>query len=806
MAKNSKDFLAGLTALADDLRKQIDANLDGWDTNPAAIAERRRKVCDPVNGYEYWDRNYFPHYGRAEPSELHKYLYKRLPEIVNTAAGQRDAIAAPRGEAKSTKISMSFVSWCLVTGAKWYAIIVMDAFEQAAEMLEAIKAELEANPRIANDFPEACGQGRVWRAGVIVTANGRKVEAFGSSKKIRGRRHGAHRPDLAICDDIENDENVNTPAQRDKLQAFVTKSVLSLGPPDDSMDAILVGTVLHYDSVLARFLKNPLWNRKVFKAIIQWPERMDLWEQFEGFLLNADTPQEGEAAAMALYREHQAEMEKGSKVSWPALRPLVKLMIRRAREGHSAFDSEQQNDPTAGEDAPFANSIRFWVNRLAEWVFYGACDPSLGRAGNSRDPSAIGVGGYNRETGIMDVVEAAIRKRVTEAAVGELIKAEGDYIARMTESGTVRVPAFGNGSINVEDRSVSIREMLTAFFDPTHKEHRNVQSLRECYIEITGDRRVTGQIRDCDLGRMAESLGVMRESVTSSTWSDALGDSITRRMQAVYTGLTNLDAWRRVATTAPIKDFRTQERIRIGGYGNLPAVAQGAPYQPLGSPGDDKATFAVSKRGGTEDVTLEAIKNDDVQALRPIPTELALAAKNTLYEFVFDFFRVNGLIYDSKALYHADHNNLFTGALTASEFAAHRLAMLKQTRAGSAKRLATGPAAILVPFELQETAYDLFVRNQNLDKTFVQTINPEVIPVSYWTDGNDWCTVADPVVLPVLEVGFLDGQEEPELFVQDQPNGGSMFSNDKLTYKIRHIYGGTVLVDGEKGTTKAVVA
>ncbi|MEX8193607.1 phage terminase large subunit [Comamonas guangdongensis] len=427
MAKNSKDFLAGLTALADDLRKQIDANLDGWDTNPAAIAERRRKVCDPVNGYEYWDRNYFPHYGRAEPSELHKYLYKRLPEIVNTAAGQRDAIAAPRGEAKSTKISMSFVSWCLVTGAKWYAIIVMDAFEQAAEMLEAIKAELEANPRIASDFPEACGQGRVWRAGVIVTANGRKVEAFGSSKKIRGRRHGAHRPDLAICDDIENDENVNTPAQRDKLQAFVTKSVLSLGPPDDSMDAILVGTVLHYDSVLARFLKNPLWNRKVFKAIIQWPERMDLWEQFEGFLLNADTPQEGEAAAMALYREHQAEMEEGAKVSWPALRPLVKLMIRRAREGHSAFDSEQQNDPTAGEDAPFANSIRFWVNRLAEWVFYGACDPSLGKAGNSRDPSAIGIGGYNRETGIMDVVEAAIRKRVPDRIISDVIEMQREY-------------------------------------------------------------------------------------------------------------------------------------------------------------------------------------------------------------------------------------------------------------------------------------------------------------------------------------------------------------------------------------------
>ena len=100
MAKSSKDFIESLSALADDLRKQIDANLDGWDNDPAAIAERRRKVCDPVSGYAYWDQTYFPHYGKAEPSELHKYLYKRLPEIVNTPSGQRDAIAAPRGEAR----------------------------------------------------------------------------------------------------------------------------------------------------------------------------------------------------------------------------------------------------------------------------------------------------------------------------------------------------------------------------------------------------------------------------------------------------------------------------------------------------------------------------------------------------------------------------------------------------------------------------------------------------------------------------------------------------------------------------------
>lgn len=398
----------------------------------------------------------------------------------------------------------------------------------------------------------------------------------------------------------------------------------------------------------------------------------------------------------------------------------------------------------------------------------------------------------------------ATQARFTEADVASAIKAEGDYLAHFTESGSVRVPAFGG--IQVGDRSETVREMLDAFFDPGHKNHRDVRSFREAYVEITGDRWITGQLADCDRGRMAESLGVMREAVDSTTFANALGNSITRRMQAIYTGRTDLQVWRRVATWGPVSDFRTQERVRIGGYGNLPAVAQGGSYDPLTSPSDAKATYAVSKRGGTESVTLEAITNDDVQALRRIPLELALAAGNTLMEFVFDFFRTNPVIYDTVALYHASHGNLATSALDATSFAAHRQLMVKQVRAGSNKRMGISPKSILVPFELQETAYNLFVRNTNNDKTFVQDLNPDVLVVPYWTDANDWATVADPTELPAIEIGFLNGREDPELFMQDMPNVGSMFSNDKLTYKIRHIYGGAVPVDGEKATTKAVVA
>lgn len=395
--------------------------------------------------------------------------------------------------------------------------------------------------------------------------------------------------------------------------------------------------------------------------------------------------------------------------------------------------------------------------------------------------------------------------RFTEAEIDQAIKAEGDYLARFTESGSVRVPAFGNGSIQVGDRSVLMADMLDAFFDDKHKDHGAVTSIKEAYIEITGDRRVTGRLSSCDMGRLAESLGVMREAINSDSFAAALGDSITRQLLAVYTGEVDLDAWRQVARVGSVSDFRTQERIRIGGYGNLPTVPERGDYTALTTPSDTKATYAVAKRGGTESVSLEAIKNDDVNTIREIPKEMALAAKNTLYEFVFDFFRINGLIYDAKTLYHVDHGNLYTAALSSTEFASHRLSMLKQTRSGSGKRLATAPKKLLVPFELQEKAFDLFVRNQNLDKTFTQSINPDVIPVSYWEDADDWVTLADPNRLPVLEISFLDGRQDPELFVQDAPNVGSLFNNDTITYKLRHIYGGVVLPDGYKGTTKAVV-
>ncbi|HDL8306254.1 TPA: phage terminase large subunit [Yersinia enterocolitica] len=429
MAKKftARDFASELADLAASLRRTIEAEDVGFDPSAAAVAERHKQVKDPVTGYEFFIENYFPHYVRhKDKSELHKYLFSRLPEIVASPKGENDAIAAPRGEAKSTLVSQLFVLWTIICGIKHYPVIVMDSIDQAYPMLEAIKAELVYNPRLLMDFPDICGAGRVWQMGTILTRNDIKVQVAGSGKKLRGLRHGPYRPDLVVLDDIENDEQVRSPEQREKLENWLKKTVLPLGTAGGKLDVIYIGTILHYDSVLSRTLKNPLWRVARFKALIRWPDNMSLWDTWEEILRN--NGQDGEMLANAYYQQHRADMDEGAIVSWSA-RPLYTLMLIRARDGHATFDAEYQNDPVSGEDAIFAGEgvFHFWVNRLAEWIFYGACDPSLGLRGNSRDPSALLVGGFNRHTGILDVVEAAIRKRVPDKIISDIIELQKVY-------------------------------------------------------------------------------------------------------------------------------------------------------------------------------------------------------------------------------------------------------------------------------------------------------------------------------------------------------------------------------------------
>ncbi|MEK6245834.1 MAG: hypothetical protein AABM33_15215 [Pseudomonadota bacterium] len=333
--------------------------------------------------------------------------------------------------------------------------------------------------------------------------------------------------------------------------------------------------------------------------------------------------------------------------------------------------------------------------------------------------------------------------------------------------------------------------MLDKFFDSQAS-----SSFREVYQRITGDQRITGRLKNCD--RTA-----MREALDSGSWPSVLSAAVNRQMVVDYRG-PGWDAWRRLVTIKRgVTNFRTQQAVRIGGYGDLQNVAEGDPYPSLESPTEETGSYAVTKRGGTETITLEMIKNDDIQAIRGVPKRLAQAAQRTVARFALEFLRTNPVIYDGVALFHATHGNLGNAALSASSLHAGRVALMRQAEPGSGEKLGTQPRCLWVPLDLEESAANLFRRGTNQDKTFVQNMPVEVIPVWYWENTNNWCLSADPDLLPSIELAFLDGNDEPQIILQGLPTGGSLFSNDQITMKLRHIYGGTVI--NYRGLYKSIV-
>jgi len=424
---------------------------------------------------------------------------------------------------------------------------------------------------------------------------------------------------------------------------------------------------------------------------------------------------------------------------------------------------------------------------------------------------------------VVEAVSDALPERITEASVDAQIAAIKAGLGIVERAG-LRPTVTAEVATEAIDKK---RAALDAFFAGDFS--KGYRSFREAVLDFTGHRpRVLGEdvtryiMRECVGQQHYDSADRATESLSAASWNLVLGDSITRRLVAEY-NQPNLQTWRQiVSSTIPVNDFRTQRIDRIGGYGTLPAVNQGAPYQPLTSPSNEEVTYAITKRGGTEDVTLEMIANDDVRAISKIPTKLGLAAANTLYQFVWNFITTaagtatnsGATIYDSASLFtnaHANFVNSNNGsALSQSALSAARLLMRSQTAYGDSQQfIAPIPKTLIVVNDIEELAWQLVnsavalptPANTPPDSTGAantpnlhQGLNLVVLDyIANATSTTAWWLAADPNMIPTIEIGFYQGQDTPSLFTQSDPTVGSMFNADKVTYKIRHIYSGAVL-------------
>jgi predicted phage terminase large subunit-like protein len=161
-------------------------------------------------------------------------------------------IVAFRGSGKSTMVTLSYPIWAILgVQQKKFVLILSQTQNQARMHLANIKREFENNELLRADFGPLEEESDEWGSSSLVLIQyGARLSAASTDQSIRGIRHGKHRPDLIICDDVEDLMSVKTYEGRNKTHNWLTGEVIPAG--DNNTKLVMVGNLLHEDSLLMR--------------------------------------------------------------------------------------------------------------------------------------------------------------------------------------------------------------------------------------------------------------------------------------------------------------------------------------------------------------------------------------------------------------------------------------------------------------------------------------------------------------------------------------------------------------------------
>lgn len=284
-------------------------------------------------------------------NDLHRSLFAASDVLAWNERRQdiREAVAAPRGFAKSTIASFADVAHAIVYGLEAYVVLLSAGGDLAKslsrDLLEQFRAKDSTFARTYGPFVVRGGV-EAWEVSVRGKPSvGVIAKSFG--KEVRGIKHPTRgiRPTLIVIDDGEKKDRVRNPDMRYYWWQVLTKDVMKLGRREGGTRFRVVGTILHPDSMLARLMKEVGWQSRRWQAVVEWPERKDLWERCQRIWTDLSLGAHREAAARAFYTANREEMDRGAVVLDPATKGIYDLHLQIWAEGWGSFLQEMQNDP-----------------------------------------------------------------------------------------------------------------------------------------------------------------------------------------------------------------------------------------------------------------------------------------------------------------------------------------------------------------------------------------------------------------------------------------------------------------------------
>ena len=209
------------------------------------------------NSFLYFLHLYFAHYIKYETADFQKEIIHNLEK----SDKENLFIVAFRGSSKSTMVTTAYSIWAILgKQQKKFCVIFCQTMLQAKKHMANLRSELESNDLLKKDLGPFREESEEWGSySLVFSRNNARITVASTEQSIRGIRHNQYRPDLLICDDVEDIQSTKTREGREKTYNWLKGEVIPAG--DRETRLIIVGNLLHEDSLLMRIKKEISENR-----------------------------------------------------------------------------------------------------------------------------------------------------------------------------------------------------------------------------------------------------------------------------------------------------------------------------------------------------------------------------------------------------------------------------------------------------------------------------------------------------------------------------------------------------------------
>ncbi|AZU61060.1 hypothetical protein [Neobacillus mesonae] len=367
---------------------------------------------------------------------IHREFFDLCDHVNEEERNARLAIAAARGHSKSGMFSNAFPLHQVVYRRRKYVLIISETDSLSKKLVGWVNKQLKFNELLREDFGEllnpSSSRNEKDNEEAFLTASNTLVEASSSGKQLRGKRHGAVRPDLVIIDDPSSMNNEGTKEAREKLVHWFNSVVVPIGSKSTAI--ILVGTMVSATGLLNHVLKRKDFRPSFHGAVVSEPADPKLWNEYCEIYARAESMDE----VNAFYEANRDALEAGIELAWPWRWTYRALMHEKVNMGTRAYNSEYRNLAFSEDEQFFfpenyAKYHYYYENSTAYIVYedlkipmrdlfvVGAWDIALGKNSRSCYNSIITVGKH-QPTGLIFVLDEYATKEPAHVFIDIAIK------------------------------------------------------------------------------------------------------------------------------------------------------------------------------------------------------------------------------------------------------------------------------------------------------------------------------------------------------------------------------------------------